>query len=341
MGLRVLEPGLYSLLVGRGRVGTRHLGVPVGGPADVAACAMGNALVGNEADALALEASLRGPSLVAEQPVAAVVFGAPFQLSSSTGQALEVGRTFNLAVGETLKIGGTPMGCRAYLCVAGGFDGKEILGSESALEPVRKGEVLACRSSAMRVRSPVATSFQLVATGRANENSRSDTPPTILATSWKLVATGKQTRFRDADDTLVLRVLPGLQRDWFDVSPFFTQTYTVSEASNRMGLRLKGTPLLRPPQELASEPVAPGGVQITNDGLPVILGVDGQTIGGYPKIAHVIRADLDSLGQLRPGDRVGFVEVSFADAENAYAEARPALRKMLARWRAGASPEFG
>src|SRR5213078_627447 len=90
-----------------------------------------------------------------------------------------------------------------------------------------------------------------------------------------------------------LRVLPGPQADWF-IHPeqFFAATYTVAPASDRMGLRLLGDPLERRPGELASEAVAPGAVQVTNDGRPVILGVDGQTIGGYPKVAHVIRADL-------------------------------------------------
>ena len=301
MGLRVLEPGLYSLLVGRGRVGSRHLGVGVGGPADAAACALGNALVGNRAEALAVEVALLGPTLRAEAPVAGVVFGAPFELSSSLGQPLEVGRTFNLAIGECLKIGGTPGGCRAYLCVAGGFAGREILGSESALEPIRRGDALECRPSFLWPRYP-----------------------------GSVVTIG-------AGD---LRVLPGVQSEWFDSAPFFDQTYTVADASDRMGLRLKGVRLVRPPRELVSEPVAPGTVQITNDGLPVILGVDGQTIGGYPKIAHVIRADLDALGQLRPGDRVRFVGVSPAQAAEAHSAARAALRRRLALWRAGAGVEF-
>ena len=91
-------------------------------------------------------------------------------------------------------------------------------------------------------------------------------------------------------------------------------------ASNRMGIRLKGTPLSRRPGELVSEAVAPGAVQVTNDGLPVVLGVDGQTIGGYPKVAHVIRADLDLLAQLRPGERVRFDRVDPEEAERAATE---------------------
>ena len=112
---------------------------------------------------------------------------------------------------------------------------------------------------------------------------------------------------------------------------FFALAYEVSAASNRMGLRLKGTPLARRPGELVSEAVAPGAVQVANDGLPIVLGVDGQTIGGYPKVAHVVRADLDLLAQLRPGDRVRFVRVTPDEAEAA-ARARAAfLREWLTR----------
>jgi antagonist of KipI len=98
-----------------------------------------------------------------------------------------------------------------------------------------------------------------------------------------------------------------------------------------MGVRLDGPPLTLPKRELVSEPVAPGAIQITNDGKPIVLGVDGQTIGGYPKIAHVILADLDVLGQLRPGDEVRFVRVTEAEAEAAAAERRAELRRWLRR----------
>lgn len=98
-----------------------------------------------------------------------------------------------------------------------------------------------------------------------------------------------------------------------------------------MGIRLLGEPIPKRAGELASEPVAPGAVQVTNDGLPVVLGVDGQTIGGYPKVAHVIRADLDKLGQLRPGDAVRFTQVSEEEAVAAAAEARQSLHVWLTR----------
>jgi 5-oxoprolinase (ATP-hydrolysing) subunit C len=114
-----------------------------------------------------------------------------------------------------------------------------------------------------------------------------------------------------------LRVLPGTQADWFSDDVFFESTWTVSNTSNRMGLRLSGPVLDKRTEEMTSEPVAPGAVQVTNDGQPIVLGVDGQTIGGYPKVAHVIRADLDCLGQLRPGAEVRFERVTLDKARTA------------------------
>jgi allophanate hydrolase subunit 2 len=138
-----------------------------------------------------------------------------------------------------------------------------------------------------------------------------------------------------------LRVLDAPQRDWFADDTFLRQDYEVLPASNRMGIRLKGTPLARRAGELVSEAVAPGAVQVTNDGLPVVLGVDGQTIGGYPKVAHVIRADLDLLAQLRPGERVHFDRVSPDEAEQAATKRAAFLKEWLMRLRiADRQPEF-
>ena len=268
------------------------MGVPVGGAADRAALILGNALVGNAPDAVALEVAFSGPALEATHPVACVIFGAPF-LSTVGGAPLTPGVTFTLEAGDVLRVGGTRTGVRAYLCAAGGFIAPEILSSRSALAAVRPGDALTCRASRIESRG-------------------------LPFASWAY-ASG------------VLRVLDGPQRDWFTDASFFDQTYEVSPASNRMGLRLKGAPLARKPGELVSEAVAPGAVQIANDGLPIVLGIDGQTIGGYPKVAHVIRADLDALAQLRPGDRVRFVRVAPEEAAAAAHERAAFLRQWRTR----------
>ncbi|AWM41284.1 KipI antagonist [Gemmata obscuriglobus] len=303
MSLSVREPGLQSLLVDFGRERSRALGVPVGGAADRAALALGNALVGNASHVAALEVALAGPVLEALHPTACVIFGAPFQ-STVNGRPLNSGMTFQLDPGEVLRVGGTAAGARAYLCVAGGFEANEVLGSRSALEPIRAGTILTCAASRCEPRG--------------------------LPFAW-LEEAYLSPPFSAGEGFQSLRTLDGPQRDWFVDDRFFTQTYDVLPASNRMGVRFHGAPIVRRSGELVSEAVAPGAVQVTNDGLPIVLGADGQTIGGYPKVAHVIRADLDRLAQLRPGDRVRFVCVSSAEAENAARERAEFLRGWLVR----------
>jgi allophanate hydrolase subunit 2 len=131
-----------------------------------------------------------------------------------------------------------------------------------------------------------------------------------------------------------LRCLDGAQAGWFDLAQFASAGFAVSATSNRMGLRLDGPALDRPRREMVSEPVCPGSVQVTNEGQCIVLGVDGQTIGGYPKVAQVIAADLDKLGQLRPGQRVRFVRVVLGEAEAAWRESRREQGRWLARLRA-------
>jgi antagonist of KipI len=302
MTLRVVEPGLYTLVVDFGRPGYRSLGVPVGGAADRAALALGNGLVGNPPDAPALEISLAGPTLTAGCELACVVQGAPFLLTSDR-QALAAGKTFTLHPGETLCVGTTPRWMRAYLCVRGGIGAPLVLGSRSGLAPVRAGDELPVAPGSIR--------------------------PRFLAHPLTEAADGTRPA------AVVLRALPGPQGDWFDLDAFFgpARPFHVSPASNRMGVRLEGDPLRLPGREMLSEPVCPGTVQVTHDGQCIILGVDGQTIGGYPKVAQVISADLDRVGQLRPGERVRFRRVTLEEAERLYRQREADLRSWLTRLR--------
>jgi antagonist of KipI len=295
--LTVVRPGLWTLVVDFGRPGCRSLGVPVGGAADRASLALGNALVGNPPDAAALEVCLAGPTLRAGAELACVLFGAPFEMHGGR-RPLTAGTTFTLHAGEEVHVVGTPRGARAYFCVRGGLRTPVVLGSRSAFEPLRAGAVLPCvpgRIPGRRI--PLA------------------------AESFPAPGTGPVT----------LRVLDGPQADWFRGGEFHGASFTVTPASNRMGLRLRGAPLAVPARELVSEPVCPGSVQVTADGQCIVLGADGQTIGGYPKIAQVIAADLDALGQLRPGDAVAFAHVALPEAERCYRERQAALDGWLLR----------
>jgi biotin-dependent carboxylase-like uncharacterized protein len=294
MSLHVVEPGLYTLVVDHGRPRSRSLGVPLGGAADRAALALGNALLGNPPTAAALEISLTGPTLEATAELACVLFGSTFDLATDR-RHLSAGKTFTLEPGEVLRIGGSREGIRAYLCVRGGLRTPSVFGSRSGLAPLKAGEELPCASG----RTPVR--FLRL-------------PP-------------------EPEEPGVLRFLDGPQRDWFDLNAFTAGEYRVRPESNRMGLRLDGPPLALPARELVSEPVCPGAVQVTRDGQCIVLGVDGQTIGGYPKIAQVVTADLDRLGRLRPGERLRFRRVSLEEAEELHVRRRAWLNEWVTRAR--------
>ncbi|CAN5570929.1 biotin-dependent carboxyltransferase family protein [soil metagenome] len=296
MSLTVLDPGFHTLIVDGGRRRSRHLGVPLGGAADRRALALANGLVGNAADAAGLEITMLGPTLQAKHRTACALFGAPFVLAVANKSRITAGSAFLLEPGDAVKIGGTPSGARAYFAVAGGIDASVILDSRSALEPLTANTTLTCKTSFTPSRGLPFDSLPV----------------------------------ERIDNAIRIRVLPGPQYDKFlKPKEFFGHNYEVSPVSNRMGLRLLGPTLERRPGELASEAVAPGAVQVTNDGLPIVLGVDGQTIGGYPKIAHVILADLDLLGQLRPGDKVRFEKVTPEVAQTAAVE----RDTLISEWR--------
>lgn len=303
MSFEVLQPGTFSMLVDLGRPRTRHLGIPLGGAADRAAYQIGNALIGNPLDAPALEITLSGPTLRAEHQVVACVFGAPFDVQVD-GEPIQPASIFPIRAGQIVRIGGTSRGSRTYLCVAGGFRAKSILESRSSLMPLAVGDHLEC-----------AESF---GPGRSLPHADAES---LLDQSF---------------DPNLLHVMDGPQADWFAANEFLDRTYTVSAASNRMGVRLLGEAIQLSPRELASEAVAPGAIQITNDGLPIILGIDGQTIGGYPKIAHVIRADLDRLAQLRPNQSVRFRRVTLDEAEHLAEERRCRMHLWFTRLRLAA-----
>jgi antagonist of KipI len=291
--LRVLRPGLWTLVVDFGRPQCRSLGVPLGGAADRFALSVGNALVGNSPDAAALEITLAGPTLVADADLACVVYGAPFDLTCDR-RRLTAGTTFTLNAGEELSIGGTAHGMRAYFCVRGGLLAPVVLGSRSGFEPLAAGARLVCRP------------------GHTH---------------------GRSVHIPDCADPGSLRVLDGPQAAWFQGAEFFGPSFTVTPASDRMGLRLRGAPLTVPNRELVSEPVCPGSVQVTRDGQCIVLGVDGQTIGGYPRIAQVITADLDRLGQLRPGQEVSFVRIELEEAQQHYHHRQALLGEWVQRLR--------
>lgn len=290
--LRVIKPGLLTTVQDLGRWSHQAAGVPVAGPMDVFSHRLANHLVGNAPDAATLEVTLIGPELEVQAETVLVVTGADFDLSCGD-VGVPVGMTFVARAGQVLRFGRRRLGARAYLAVAGGgVLTPPVLGSRATHLVSHMGGV---EGRALVAGDSLPITSQ--ATGRA-DRARGLTLPT-------------SGRAR-------LRVLPGPQEDWFGDDAWRSLTsvsFRISPRSNRMGYRLEGPPLVRTRQaEAISEPVTIGAIQVPLAGEPILLMADHQTTGGYPRIGHVISADLCLAGQLAPGDFIEFERCTHADA---------------------------
>jgi antagonist of KipI len=256
---------------------------------------LANQLVGNDPGAATLEVTLIGPELVVETDTTMAITGAHFDVACDD-RLVPTGASFGVRAGSRLKFGRVHHGARAYLAVAGGVQTPPVLGSRATHLVSRMGG-LAGRALVAGDRVPIATA----AVPRPHRKSGGLTlPPKGRAQ---------------------LRVLPGPQDHWFApdaLKMMVTVSFRISPRSNRMGYRLEGPPLPRVKDgELISEPVGIGAIQVPAAGEPILLMADRQTAGGYPKIGHVISADLPLAGQLAPGDFIEFVLCSQPEAVTA------------------------
>ena len=307
--LIVVRPGAFATVQDGGRSGFRGLGVPLGGAYDRTSMALANALVGNPAETPALEMASFGGTYRARGPLALALAGAlmPATIESPDDpgvRRLIVPQSFQARDGSVLRIGGTASGARCYLAVGGGFRTTSMLGSRSAEMPLEVGDVLPPEPG-------------LVATCRLREKS-----PEL-------------GRLSDP-----IRILDGPDADRIVAVDFEGLEYRVGLLADRIGLRLEGPawPGFRAMEGRTSAPIGPGAIQVAG-GVPILLGVACGTMGGYPHVAQVISADLDRIGQLRPGDRLTFRRVGLDEARRVDLESRrqrDELNRMI-RFAVGAS----
>lgn len=273
--VEVIAPGMLTTIQDLGRPGWAHIGVPRSGAADRRSLRLANRLVGNDDDAPALETTLQGPELRAAMDITIALTGAPVDTAP-------MNTPLALRAGDVLTVGMAQRGLRTYIAFAGGIDVAPLLGSVATdlltglgPAPLRRGDRLALRSG----RDSVAPAPEL--------------PPVA-----------------EIPDEPVLRIILGPRDDWFSaeaVTLLTNEPFTVTPASNRIGLRLDGPALLRSlADELPSEGLVPGAIQVPPSGHPILLLVDHPTTGGYPVIAVVRSDDLPLAGQLRPGQSVRF-----------------------------------
>lgn len=292
MAIRVKNPGMFSTIQDLGRYGYTHLGISVVGAADRLSLRIANLLVGNPDNAAALEMTLLGATLEFEERRIIALAGADCAAKVGTSP-IRLGEATEVPAGGVLKCGGMKTGARSYLAVQGGFAVPAVMGSTATDVRGRFGGLEGRRLKAGDL---------LPVQDERNARPRRLRPAALDAVS--------------RHDTL--RVSRGAQQDWFGPETFellFSSPYSISDQSDRTGLRLKGESLRpREQTQLLTDGIPLGALQVPQDGQPIILFVDQQTTGGYPKIANVIMADMHHVGQLRPHEQVRFQEVSIEQA---------------------------
>ncbi len=329
----VIEPGVQSSIQDwPGRTGYWDVGVPPSGPMDALALRLANKLAGNQEGAAALEMTVAGPTLRFNCDARIALAGADMG-AELDGQPLANWAAHAVKAGSILRLGAIrDIGCRSYLAVSGGFDVPDYLGSKSTFtlgqfgghagRTLRVGDVL-------HLPSPPAPPPLAGEGGVAAREGVAFNLPTPL-----------QPPLTHAWEIGVLYGPHGAP-DFFtddDIEMFFATDWEVHYNSSRTGVRLIGP---RPqwarkdggeaglhPSNIHDNAYAIGAVDFTGD-MPVILGPDGPSLGGFVCPATLVQAELWKMGQLRPGDTVRFKRLSQTQAERMEIEQDRAVASLL------------
>ncbi|KZM43727.1 urea carboxylase [Marinomonas sp. SBI22] len=309
-----------------GRQAHWHVGVPPSGPMDSLSFRLANELLGNNLDAAALEITLNGPRLKFHTSCDVALIGAEFDVSLD-GSPVAMNQVIHLDANQTLSIGkvkGT--GARCYLAVKNGIQCPDYLGSKSTFtlgqfgghvgRALRTGDVIELANIISNKKTNKETNQ------KTNTQSSLKTQP-VLSANFQQQA--KQT-FNPEISQLRVIYGPHGAPDFFtetDIKTFFEHTWEVHYNSSRTGVRLIGP---KPewaresggeagmhPSNIHDNAYAFGTVDFTGD-MPVILGPDGPSLGGFVCPATVISADLWKLGQLKAGSKIQFIPVTHAQA---------------------------
>jgi antagonist of KipI len=319
MNAVVTRAGFLTSVQDLGRTGFRQFGVSTSGALDSFALRVANLLVANDEGAAGLEITLGGLQLRFEDERIVAWCGGEFDVQIGS-RALPAGHVAHLQAGDELKFGRAQIGCRCWLAISGGIDVPVVLGSRSTDLRANFGGL---KGRTLRDGDQLSL----------GEFWQSETAAAGGISSW----TAPHDWASPASRHPSLRFIGGVDWNRFNdvtIQRFTQHEFTVSPDSDRMGVRFDGSELKREGEtDLISEAVAPGTIQVPPGGKPILLLGDCQTIGGYPKIAHVITVDLGIAAQLRAGDGVRFFEVSLQDAHRLLME----RERDLERFRIGLS----
>lgn len=287
-GLRVIQAGVHSTVQDLGRYGYATHGLSQGGPVDLQAHCWVNRLLDNDPDAATIEVAVGMASFQAEGDLLLAIGGADMR-AEINGELVGNWRSFVIKHGQTLKLNPARKGLRCYLGVKGGVQAETVMGSCSVV--LRNGI------------GSVISEGELLPAVNDYLHSVAHVPPRYVPTYPAKIG---------------LRVIESYQAGDFNpeaLEGFYHTDYEVTHEFDRMGVKLKGDRIQPPSGGIISEGVALGAIQVPNEGQPIILLNDRQTLGGYPKLGVVARVDLPKLGQAGPGTKIRFAPITLEEAQ--------------------------
>jgi antagonist of KipI len=287
--IQVVQQGLLDTIQDAGRYGYQHLGINPGGVMDRVALSIANGLVGNDATEAVIEMHFPASAFLFEAEALIALSGADFG-AIVNGLPVSINKPVLISKQSVLRFSKPVSGARCYLAVAGGLALQPWLNSYSTHLKAAAGGFEGRRLQ-KNDRLPFKETNNYAALLKSRE---------IWVLPWSPDLSGLYT-------TGDIRVM--------DAPAALTEAeFVLTEQCDRMGFRLRGTPLKIPHVERLSAGVSRGTIQLLPDGQLIILMADHQTTGGYAPIAHVISADLPALAQLSPGQKLRFTNVSHETA---------------------------
>jgi biotin-dependent carboxylase-like uncharacterized protein len=281
--LHIIKAGWQSTIQDLGRQGYFRSGLSEGGALDEIAFRWANALLNNPANSACIEILMGDFEAEFELATSIAITGADLTCTIN-GKSIENWQSLKVKAGDRIRFNSPITGLRAYLAIAGGWQ-----------TPIQFGS----RSTVLREKLGGIDGEKLKIGQKLSYLANPDTP--LQKLDSQLIP--KYT------DELTLKVLPSYQYDLFSETAkrrFFTSEYSVSQRIDRMGYRLEGPEVMADNQQLISEGIALGAIQVPPDGQPIVLLKDRQTIGGYPKLGCVASLDCSLLSQRAPGSEVKF-----------------------------------
>ena len=296
--IKILDAGLLTTVQDLGRYGFQRYGVSASGVMDEYSAKIANKLVGNKVGEAVLETTLKGVQIEFLQNTAVAITGGNCDVTLN-GTKIELWQSYLVNRGDILKMGICKSGLRNYLAFAGGIDVPVIMNSKSTNLKAKVG--------GFNGRKLMIGDVLSVGVGSL------ETPLTLnkhyIPTYSKDIKVG---------------VILGQQDDHFTeagIKTFLNETYTVTQESDRMGIRLSSvsgaTIEHKNGADIISDGITFGAIQVPGSGQPIVMMADRQTTGGYTKIGNVISSDLAKLAQATPGTKVKFVEYTLEQAVQA------------------------